>query len=151
MRVIASRACFAVGDSRSPVTVAIVSMVVNVVGDLTLGVAYGIPGLAASTSLSLCVGAAMLVVMLARRHGGVSLRPMAAATVRVGAAALAGVILDAETLLPGAGAPASAAQLAATGVAVVGVYVGALLALRSPELHQLVHVVRDRFLRGRRS
>ena len=130
-------------------------MVVNVVGDLTLGVAYGIPGLAASTSLSLCVGAAMLVVMLARRHGGVSLRPMAAATVRVGAAALAaalaGVILDAETLLPGAGAPASAAQLAATGVAVVGVYVGALLALRSPELHQLVHVVRDRFLRGRRS
>jgi putative peptidoglycan lipid II flippase len=73
VRQIASRACFAVGDSRTPVAVATFSMVLNVVGDLTLGVAYGIPGLAASTSLSLVVGAGLLVLLLSRRHAAVSL------------------------------------------------------------------------------
>lgn len=153
VRVIASRACFAVGDSRSPVVIAIISMVVNVVGDLTLGVAYGIPGLAASTSASLALGAAMLVFMLGRRHQGVSLRVIMAATLRVGAAALiAGVVCVAFGLGAGqAGADTTAVigRLALTGAVILSVYVAVLVALRSPELRDLVFVVRDRFLPGR--
>ena len=46
------RASYALGDSRRPVTVLVMAMSINVVGDFTLGLTFGIAGIAASTSLS---------------------------------------------------------------------------------------------------
>lgn len=146
VRVVASRASLAIGDSRTPVAVAIFAMVVNVVGDLTLGVAYGIAGLAASTSLSLVLGAVLMVVLLARRHDLVDLRQVGAATARVvTAAAIAAVASGAvgAALGPTAGALQVAGRLAVM-IAVLGtVYGTALVVLRSPELRDLVATVRQ--------
>lgn len=150
VRSISSRACFAVGDSRTPVLVAVVSMGVNIVGDLTLGVAYGIPGLAASTSLSLLVGALLLVVLLGRRHGAAPLRSLAVTTARVGVAAagagVAAALAVAALPFSGTGAGPDLGRLSVAGAVLGGVYVAALLAMRSSELRELVAVVRRRFL-----
>jgi putative peptidoglycan lipid II flippase len=67
------RAFYALGDSRTPVAVAFVAVAVNVAGDLTLGVRFGVPGLAASTVLSLFVGAAGNALLLSRRYAAVAI------------------------------------------------------------------------------
>ena len=51
------RASYALGDSRRPVLVFVFAMSINVVGDFTLGLTFGIAGLAASTSLSVVFAA----------------------------------------------------------------------------------------------
>jgi len=145
VRSLSSRAFLAVGDSRTPVAIAVVAMVVNVVGDLTLGVAYGIPGLAGSTTLSLGVAAVLSVVALARRHTALDLRRLGAASGRVAAAAAAAAVAGrlALVLLPGdeagtVGRLGSAlAAVGVAGVAVTVAYVATLLVLRSPELREL--------------
>lgn len=148
-RVVASRASFAVGDSRMPVAVAIFSMVVNVVGDLTLGVTYGVAGLAAATSLSLVLGAVLMVVLLGRRHRAVDLREVGAATVRVlvaaALAAAAGGAVGAAAPLPAEGTVFVTARLCLTTVVLGGVYVTVLVVLRSRELQELVRTVRQQF------
>ncbi len=97
MRSVASHACLAVCDRRHATTVALVAMGVNVVGDLTLGVTYGVAGIALSTTASLAVAALLAVVLLARQHDGVTLPPLTATGLRLGAAAtaaaLAGVLV----------------------------------------------------------
>lgn len=154
VRSIASRACFAVGDSRTPVLVAVVSMVVNVVGDLTLGVAYGIPGLAVSTSLSLVVGASLLVYLLGRRHRAVSLPAVSATVGRVvvaAAAAAAVVVATGIADLPAdADALGTAARLAGAATTLTVVYVGALLLMRSRELREVAAIARPYLPGGRR-
>ncbi len=68
-----ARTSLAVGDSRILVTTAACAMVINVAGDLTLGLKLGIVGLAASTSASVLFAAVMLAILLARRHDAVDL------------------------------------------------------------------------------
>ncbi len=152
LRSLSSRAFLAVGDSRTPVTIAVVAMVVNVVGDLTLGVAYGIPGLAGSTSLSLAVAAVLSVVVLARKHGALTPRPLAAAAGRVlvasTLAAASGLLASSQLLEPlgsGAGGSGQALTSLAGTAAVVGlVYVAVLAVLGSPELRTVAVLLLDR-------
>lgn len=148
VRSIASRACFAVGDSRTPVLVSVVSMVVNVVGDLTLGVRYGVPGLAAATSLSLVVGAGLLVYLLGRRHGAVALPAVSATAGRVLAAAAVGAAVVVATGLADvpedAGVAVTAWRVAAVAGTVAAVYVGVLVLMRSRELRVVIAIVRPR-------
>lgn len=150
LRVIVTRAFFAVGDGRTPVVLAVATMGVNVVGDLTLGVAYGVPGLAASTSVSLILGAVGLAWLLARRHAGVSLGALGGTAVRVVVAATAAggaaAVVDASGLLPDTGQVADAGRLAVMLAVLLAVYLAALRGMRSRELQELVAVVRRRFL-----
>lgn len=145
VRSIASRGCLALGDSRSQVIAAVVIMVLNVAGDLTLGIAYGIPGLAASTSASMIVGAGLLVVLLQRRHRAVSARAIGATVIRVSVAAgLAGATawrLGLTEVADG-GDAAVALRCAAAAAVIVGVYLAVLIALRSPELREASAIVR---------
>jgi putative peptidoglycan lipid II flippase len=134
VRATTSRACLAVGDGRTPTLVAVVAMVVNVVGDLTLGVRYGIAGLAFSTSLSLVLGALLAVALLARRHGAVDVGRLAAVAVRTGAAAaLAGgaALLVLASLPDGAGQGVAALRVAVGAATVGGCYVTGLVLLRT--------------------
>ncbi|WP_369130195.1 murein biosynthesis integral membrane protein MurJ [Modestobacter roseus] len=141
LRSITSRACLAVGDRRTPAVVALLAMAVNVVGDLTLGVAYGIAGIALSTSLSLVLAAGLSIALLARRHDGVSLGPLARSVARLGAAALLGGLLAAGALAglgPGDdGALDALLRLAVAGSVVAGVHLAVLVAIRAPELAEL--------------
>ncbi|MGY2065857.1 murein biosynthesis integral membrane protein MurJ [Blastococcus sp. SYSU DS0619] len=151
VRSLVSRAFLAVGDGRAPTLVAVLVMVVNVAGDLTLGVAFGIPGLAGSTSLSLVLGAVLAVVLLARRHAAVGLGGLAATTGRTAAAALLGGLAGAALVaqLPADGSAATALlQLAAGGTAVAAVYLLVLVCLRGPEPSDVSSLVTG--LAGRR-
>lgn len=138
-REVVLRASFAVGDSRGPVVVALFAMAVNVIGDLTLGLAWGVPGLAASTSLSLVIAAAANTWLLRRRHDLVAVRPLAMAgrvLVAAGCAAVAaGVTVRFADVGP---------LLVTTIVAVVvsAVFAGALFVLRAPETWVLRDAVR---------
>lgn len=142
VRSVASRAFFAVGDSRTPVLMALLAMVVNVVGDLTLGVRYGIPGLAAATTVSLLVGAVGSVALLARRHAAVSPRSLLSSGTRIGVAGLLGGLTCWSVVVwTGPGDDPSmlgvTLQLTAAGLAMLAVYAGALLVLGREELRDV--------------
>lgn len=151
-REVITRAFYALGDSRTPVAVALLAMAVNLAGDLTLGLALGVPGIAASTVLSLAVAAVANTAQLSRRHRAVDSLQAAGALARLG---LAGVVAAAAAaaalaVVHGTAGPAStsagwdaATRLAGAGVAVAVTYVVALVLLRAPE----VAILRDS-LRG---
>lgn len=136
-REVAVRASYALGDTRRPVVVAVVAMVVNVVGDLTVGRLYGIPGLAASTSASLFVAAVGTTWLLARAHRGIDLgaggrllgRAMLAGAAATGAAV--GVL----QWTPGTGDVLGAlVTVGAVGIGALVASTAVLVALRAPEL-----------------
>lgn len=141
VRSIASRASLAVGDSRTPSLVALLAMAVNVAGDLTLGVAFGVAGIAVSTSLSLVLAAALSVALLSRRHDGVSVPALTAAVARLGGAAVLGGLLAVGALAllgpGGGGALADLLRLVVTLTVVGVVYLGLLWVVRAPELAEL--------------
>jgi putative peptidoglycan lipid II flippase len=147
-RELVVRASYAVGDSSRPVGVAVVAMLVNVAGDLTLGLRYGISGLAASTSLSLILAAVANTWLLRRRHQGLSLRTAASLVLR--SAVLACVAGGAGLLareLAGLDATAGAlhalAELVCVAITVLVVYTGGLLVARAPEGRLLLSAVRS--------
>ena len=154
-REVVVRASYAVGDSRWPVGVAVAAMLVNVAGDLTLGLRYGITGLAASTSLSLVLAAAANTWQLRRRHRGLSLRPAVALLLRSAVlACLAGGAGVAARELAGIDASSgplpALAELACVAVAVLVVHAGGLLVTRAPEGRLLLDAVGTLTGRGRR-
>ena len=87
-RQIVVRASYAIGDSRAPVVVAVIAMVVNVAGDLLLG-PPSVAGIAAATSVSLMFAAGMNLWLLHTRHRGVPLRSAGALLLRAAAATIA--------------------------------------------------------------
>lgn len=143
-REVIVRASYALDDTKRPVAVAVVAMVVNVAGDLTLGVAYGIPGLAASTSLSLVVAAVGNTWLLSWRHGAVEVGALWGLLGRsaVSAAATLGAALGVAWLVRDAPA---LAQVAAVGTVCLAVFAGITLLQRGPEtsvLRDAAHLLR---------
>lgn len=138
VREVVVRTSYAVGDSRAPVAVALVAMVVNVVGDITLAPVMGIRGLALATTGSLALAAVANLWLLRRRHGAVpDVRGLLA---RAGALGVAGLVAGfAVRGLTGGLPPLVAAGL--TGAAVAGVYVGGLWLLRAPERRLVTEVL----------
>lgn len=155
-RELVVRASYVVGDTRGPVLVALLAMVVNAVGDLTLGLSLGIPGLAASTTAAAVLAALANTWLLTRRHGIAGLGRALVSLWRVG---LSGVVaaLAAWAALAGTG-PGDSTAGHVTGVVAAGFAAGAtywlvLLGLRAPErdlIGRLLGLVRARFNRGAR-
>lgn len=145
-REVVVRASYAVGDARGPVTIAVVAMTINVVGDLTAGRHWGIPGLAASTSLSLIVAAAASTWQLSRRHqvrtplGGLLIRNLSAVLLAGGAGVAAGRLTDAAEV---AGTWNALGDGALVAVAVLSVYAGVLRLWGAPEGRDLVVAARS--------
>lgn len=138
---VSSRAFYAVGDSRTPVVLAVLGMAVNVIGDLVLGPLFGVAGIAAATTASFVVVATAQVVALHVRHQAVDLPSLGRRVLRcAGAAAAAGGAAWSVTAFR----PASTGQIrddlvlvAFAGAAAAAVYLGALALLRGPELLEL--------------
>jgi putative peptidoglycan lipid II flippase len=150
IRNVMVRTSLAVGDSRSVVTTAACAMVINVLGDLTLGLKFGIVGLAASTSASVLFAGVILSMLLARRHEAVDLKSLRRTLATI-LAATAGAALAAWGALrlwssfgPKA-EPAWLAALAATAVASTAcllVYVTVVAVLRVPAVYHLEETLR---------
>jgi putative peptidoglycan lipid II flippase len=151
-REVVVRASLAVGDSHRPVVVALFAMAINVIGDVTLGLAWGVPGLAASTSLSLVFAAAANTWLLRQRHHLVEIRPVAAMAGRMlvaaGCAAVVAEVAVRLVALPAGGTVRALAVTAVAAVIVPAVFAAALFALRAPETWVLRDAVR--LLRRRR-
>ncbi|GGK77818.1 murein biosynthesis integral membrane protein MurJ [Ornithinimicrobium pekingense] len=133
-RQVVVSASYAVGDTRGPVAVSILAMVVNVVGDLTLAPVMGVPGIVLATSVSLVLAAVLTSLLVARRHrllaGRVARGQLSRATVGGAAAGLAGWL--ASRLL---GDLHDLVVVAAVGAVVLAVQQGVLHLLRAPERH----------------
>ena len=110
------RASYALGDSRRPVLVFVFAMSINVVGDFTLGLTFGIAGLAASTSLSVLFAAVANTWLLGRRHGAVDLRSLPLMVGRTAAAAAVGTAAGAASTTCSAMFGRRALQRAAVGL-----------------------------------
>lgn len=146
------RASYAIGDSRTPVTIALVAMVLNLIGNLVLAPIMGLAGIALATSISIGTAAVLNGWLLWRKHAAVALRPLAGLVARaagLGIVALA-VGLGARHLTSGL---PTVVVGAAVGGAVLTVYFLGLFMLRVPEAivfrQALGQVVRRRNRRSR--
>ena len=153
-RELVVRASYALGDSRRPVVVAVVAMAINVAGDLSFGLAFGIAGLAASTSISLVFAAAANTWLLGRRHGAVDYRSTLAMVCRTFTAAvvatLAGAVLHRVlSQVFDAGVGDDLLLLSSVGLVVGAVFLAVLHLLRAPERRLLAEAVEVLTLRRR--
>lgn len=148
MRELVNRGLFAQGDTRTPTVIAGVAMVVNVVGDLTLGRALGIVGLAISTTLAFVLALVLSLIAVERRHhilrSGTFAATLAKAT---GAAAVGGVVaLAAAEAVPASLDDGSlvglTAQLAVPAAVGGLAYVVVLRVLRTSEATEAATVLR---------
>lgn len=154
LRDLALRGLYGLQDATLPAVVAVVSMAVNVVGDLTLGRRFGVVGLAASTSLSFAVAAALAVGLLAARHRAVRPRPLLACLARNAVAVLpaaAAAVALRTVFAPDGGTVAAATTVAVAGGAGLTVHLFGLWLLRAPELAELRRLTTLVRGRGRRS
>lgn len=141
LRNVVMRAMYVLADRRGPVGMAVVGMVLNVVGDVTLGRLIGIAGLAAATSASYLGALLVGLRRLADEHGVIAVRPLAGSLARIVlAAAVSGTVawVTADLVAPGGGGLLVAlGALVAAGTAGSAVYVALLALLRVPELGEL--------------
>lgn len=164
-RELTTRAFYAREDARTPVVVALIGMAVNVAGDLTLGRAFGVAGLAASTSLSLAVSTVLLMALLDRKLGLVSVGAFARSTAKaflaaaaaalamhLGYALLHGALVGGELGAGVPGKPRELVLLLGPGLIGLGVYLVVLRVVAPRELAEVVTALRAglRLLRPRR-
>ena len=147
---IVTRTFYAFQDTRTPVAVATVAMVVNVVLAVALVRPLSHGGLALATSLASTVEAAILLSLAQRRLPGLLDRDLLASLARSGISALlmaAAVIEFARVLVAPLGSPdflARATLLAGAISLGVATYLVVSLAVRSEEARRLLRMVTRR-------
>ncbi|WP_151525563.1 murein biosynthesis integral membrane protein MurJ [Serinicoccus kebangsaanensis] len=144
-RQVVVSACYAVGDTRGPVAIGLLAMVVNVVGDLTLAPVLGVAGIVAATSASLLVAAVLTGWLAAGRHRLVPLRDTGLLLGR-SAAALVGAGVVAWLALRAVGPELVLVRAVLALVAAALAYQLVLALLRAPERFVALHVA-QRFRR----
>lgn len=140
------RGFYAFKDTRTPFLLNLVENGVNIGAALALVGVLGVQGLALAYALAYSVGAVLSLAALRRRIGGLDGRRTVASTSRMAAAAaVMAVAVWASTQVVGGDAGAGAVLQTLVGVVVgVVVYAVALLALRVPEMVDLLERLRAR-------
>lgn len=133
-------ACYAVGDTRGPVLIGVVAMVVNVVGTVTLARVWGVAGIALATSASMVVAAVLVAHLAHRRHHLLPAREVGLLLARTTVAAVVALAL---TALAVHGLALSVAWQAVALAAIVSAasYQLALMVMRAPERRLVSEVV----------
>jgi putative peptidoglycan lipid II flippase len=153
---IASPTFYALGQSRTPVLVSVLSVLTNAALNLWLVQLYGYRGLALGTSITALLNAGLLLVLLRRRLGGLGMPHLTSVLARVAAA---GVVmgsvawaLDRQLAgwLPGTALAIQIVRVGATITVALGVLALALHVLRVREFTDVVAAVAARLRRGRR-
>src|SRR5690606_26800946 len=133
-RQVVVSASYAVGDTRGPVAISILAMVVNVVGDLTLAPVLGVPGIVLATSVSLTLAAVLTSRLVALRHGLLAGRTARGQLSRAAVSGLAAGLVGGAAAWALAGAH-DLLVVAVVAVAVLAVQQAVLHLLRAPERH----------------
>jgi len=129
---------YSLRDSRTPVFVSGVTVLLNVVLNVTLVRVMGFTGLALGTAASAIFNAATLLWLLRSRLGGIDEHRVASSFARIGAASVA---MGAAAWATDA---AIAAWLPARGIAVMGLRVGASIAVALFVLDQAARLLHAR-------
>ena len=138
---ITAQTFYALGDTRTPVLVGFVSVAANVVFALSLMGPLEHMGLALASSLSAYVNLLGLAWLLSRRLGGLGGAEILRSVARtLGASAGLGIWCVWSAQVLGGG---TVATIAALGVG-AGVYGGIALAIRAPEMRDLLGMLRRR-------
>jgi len=153
-----ARAFYARQDTRTPVTAAVLAVVLNTTLGVVLVGPLGLPGLAAAIAIAAWVEAAFLLVALGSHVPSferLEIVRLLAESIGAGVAA-AGAAIATAAVLSGllAAGSSKASLLAGAGVATAAgwaVYLAIALALRIPELPSIVGLVTDQIRRRRRS
>jgi putative peptidoglycan lipid II flippase len=138
------RGFYARQDTRTPFVLNVIENAINIALALVLVGPFGVVGIAASFSIAYFVSAALALVVLARRVGGLRLGPLAEGVVRltmatVVAAGFAWLVVDRFGSQGGWGAVTTV--LAGT-VSLVAVYACGVLAFAPDELRSIVAAIR---------
>jgi putative peptidoglycan lipid II flippase len=151
---IATPAFYALGESRTPVLVAVISVLTNAFLNVVLVRYFGYVGLAAGTSAAALLNAGVLLLLLRRRLGGLEGRRLAGVLVRTLAVTLvmawsAGALIEALTdLLPSAALWAKTVRLLAV---IAGSLVVLVITARLAGLREMTDLVGAIFARLRRT
>lgn len=146
---------YALGDSRTPVTISVTSVLINATLNLSLSRVLGFTGLALGTSLAALVSALLLVWRLSRRLNGIDAARVASSLIRIAlASALMGVAAMAvyprlDAWMPGAGIGPQLLRLGASIAVAILVLAASAWALRIPEFHEASALVLRRMGRRR--
>lgn len=153
---IATPAFYALGDSRTPVTVSVATVAVNVVLNVVLVRQIGYLGLPLGTSAAAMLNAATLLLLLRRRTGGLEGRRLAAVLARTLGAALVmslaafGLLDGLERVLPGSAFGPRAVRLTLTITGALAVFAIASRVVKLREFSDVVLAVTSRFPRAGR-
>ncbi len=144
---ILARAFYALHDTKTPVLLGILSLIINLAMSLALINVLGVTGLALANTTAALIEMLLLVVVIRKRLGGLEDRRLALSTVKTLIAAVAmGLIvwsfLNATTSL-------SVVIRASGGMMIgAGVFFGVAWLLRSEELRGVLGMVKRRLRRG---
>jgi putative peptidoglycan lipid II flippase len=141
------------GDTRTPVIVSGLDLIVFVVLALTLRGPYGHVGVSMAVAGSSAVQMVLLFIGLQWRLGDIRARELASSTVRIAAASIIAAIAGwgASRVLAGGEGPIARALPGLGGVVVFGViYFGVAWGLGSREVDELAAPVRRRLLRRKK-
>ncbi|MGE3403838.1 MAG: murein biosynthesis integral membrane protein MurJ [Vicinamibacterales bacterium] len=150
---IASPTFYALGRSRTPVTVSMITVVVNASLNVALVQVLGFRGLALGTSIAAIFNATVLMILLRGHLGGINGGRLASSFVRI---TLASAVMGAAAIacdrlltawLPGDSVALQALRLAVTIGAALLVLAGAAAALRVREFHEGFALVARRLRR----
>lgn len=143
-------AFYAGKDTRTPVSAALVAVVLDIAAAAVLVGPFGLSGLALAIGLGAWAEAAMLLVLLERRVSALSLRPVGAAVARFVPGALAATLAayvvahGVEAVLGARGSTvASLVELALAGGAGGAVYVGWSALTKAEELQMTLAMARS--------
>jgi putative peptidoglycan lipid II flippase len=152
---IASPTFYALNDSRTPVKVSVMTVLVNAALNIALARAMGYRGLALGTSIAALLNGATLLLLLRRRLQGledrrvlVSLIKIAIASAVMGAAA-GGADLVLSRWLPGTGLGMQLLRLTASIAAALGVLAASAHILHIDEFRRGVRLISAKFAAGR--
>jgi putative peptidoglycan lipid II flippase len=152
---IASPTFYALGQSRTPVLVSVLSVLANAALNLLLVREYGYRGLALGTSVTALLNAGLLLVLLRRQLGGLGLGHLSGVLARVIAASVVmgavawGADRELSAWVPGSALPVQIVRVLLTiGISLVVLAVSLLL-LRVREFTDVVSAVAARLKRLR--
>jgi putative peptidoglycan lipid II flippase len=150
---IASPAFYALGESRTPVTISFIAVLANAGLNFALVQAMGYRGLALGTSIAALLNATLLLAMLRRRLGGIDGQAIASALLRIATAtALMGMAAaGADALLaervPSTGIVAQLVRVGATIAVALAVLAVSSYLLRVPQFAEGVALITRRLRR----
>jgi putative peptidoglycan lipid II flippase len=154
---IASPTFYALGESRTPVIVSVLSVLTNAVLNILLVRELGYRGLAIGTSLTALLNAALLMTLLRRRLGGLQLSHLASVAGRVAIAAVVmgaaawGLDRELHVWMPGTSLPVQLVRVATAIGGALLVLALVLRVLRVREFTDVVGAILGRFRRLARS